>query len=346
MTRTKFKLVSPAFAAAIALVLSGCEGMMSTSSSIEDAQSAFEQGQYRIANAHLADLLERGETNAAVRKLQLDLMLKMGDGNRAIAALDQLSEAEFGGADRRVALAHAQILQGSPQKTAEIYEPLLEEDYTEQDFRMVLWALRDMGEAEDFASGMDYALEKFPNSPYLNALAADQLYDGNLPQEAQQFADRALQNGPDIFEANMVAGRKAIYDGELEEAIGHYKKAHEINSTRALPLSNVVGLYLDQGQVDEAGKVIKVAVQNFGDFPFLQWQVARYKLATGDLQGAREAKDRVERVFADNTEFMLLVAEIEAALGNKGLALDSYRRFVREAGEVPEVMAKIAELEG
>ena len=319
---------------------------MSTASTLEDAQAAYTQGQYRIANAHLADLLERGEAGPEVRKLQLQLMLTMGDGNRAMAALGQLSEAEFGGVDRRIALAHAQVLQGSPQKTAAMYETLPREEFTEQDFRMLLWALRDMGEGEDFAAGMDAGLDAFPNSPHLNALAADQLYDMQLPEEAERFATTAIANGEGVFEARLVAGRKSIFEGDLEGAIAHYNRAHEINPTNALPLTNVVGLHLDLGQVEEAGEVLKPALENHGGFPFLQWQLARYKLATGDIQGAREAKDKIERLFYDNPEFMLLMGEIEAAFGNKRLALDSYRRFVREVGEVPEVMDKIAELEG
>ncbi|MEM1052855.1 MAG: tetratricopeptide repeat protein [Pseudomonadota bacterium] len=318
---------------------------MSTASTLDDAQSAFDERQYRIANAHLVDLLERGEVNEEVRKLQLQLMLKMGDGNRAIAALDQLPATALGKVDRRIARAHAQILQGSSAKTVQMYESLAPEDYTAQDFRMVLWALRELNEVEDFAAGMDFALDRFPDSPHINALAADQLYDADLPDEAAQYVDTALRNGPDVFEARLVAGRKAIFGGQLEEAIVQYRKANDINPVNALPLTNVAGLHLDLGQIDEAGEVLNIAVENHGNFPFLQWQLARYKLASGDVQGAREAKDRAERNFADNPEFMLISAQIEEQFGNTGLALDNYRRFVRAQGEVPEIMAKIAELE-
>lgn len=336
------------FAGALALAmcasLSAC-GVFNTSSTYEDAASAYEAGQYRIANAHLSDLLASGEADDRVRMLQLQLMLAIGEGNRAMAAIDQLPESALGGTYRRIAVAHAQILQGKAQKTADIYETLPAQDLTEQDHRMLLWALRDLGEADAFREKMDAALSRFPNSPHLNALAADQLYDQRLLGEADRFANAAFENGPDVLEARLVAGRKSIFAGDLEEAIVHYTRANEINPSNALPLTNVVGLHLDLGQVEKAGEVLKPALENHGDFPFLQWQLARYKLATGDVQGAREAKDRVQRVFYDNPEFMLLMGEIEAAFGNNRLALDNYRRFVREAGEVPEVMQKIAELE-
>lgn len=333
------------FAAILALSLGGCE-MLSTSSTYEDVRAAYEAGQYGIANAHLADVLANGDVDAPVRKLQVELMLKLGDGNRAIAAIEQLSESELGGVERRVALAHAQILQGAPDKTAAIYEPIPIEDYTEQDVRMLLWALRDLGRDDEFTDGMDFALSQFPDSAYLNALAADQLYDLRLPAEAKPYVETAVASGPDILEVQLVAGREAIFDGDLEQAIVLYTRANEINASNPLPLTNVVGLHLDLEQTEEAGKVLKPALERHGGFPFLQWQLARYNLAVGDLQGAREAKDRVVRQFADNPEFVLLMADIEAAFGNERLALDNYRRFVREVGEVPEVMQKIAELEG
>ena len=111
-------------------------------------------------------------------------------------------------------------------------------------------------------------------------------------------------------------------------------------------MTNIAGLSLDLGKTQEAGDALKIVLDTHSNYPFAQWQLARYKLATGDIQGAREAKDRVQRVFADNPEFMLLMAQIEEAFGNKGLALDNYRGFVREVGETPQVMRKIAELEG
>lgn len=336
--------LSLALLAAFAVSLSGCE-MLSTSSTYEDAQRAFDAGQYRIANAHLSDVLANGEADARVRELQLELMLKLGDGNRAMAAIDQLSDSDLGEVERRTAVAHAQILQGRAEKTANFYYTVVPEELTEQDHRMWLWALKETGDKLAFNQRLNAALKRFPQSAHINALAADQMFDLRIPSEAGEFAKVAIENGPELLEARLVAGRQAIFAGDLEQAIGHYTKANEINPFNALPLTNVVGLHLDLGQVDEAGDALKIALENHGNYPFLQWQLARYKLASGDIQGAREAKDRVQRVYAENPEFILLMADIEAAFGNKGLALDNYRRFVREAGEVPEVMKKIAELE-
>lgn len=345
MIRPRLNPLLSAAALGLAVPLAGC-GAFSTVSTYEDALSAFEQGQFRIANAHLVNVLEEGEVDDRVRLLQVALMLTIGDGNRAMAAIEQLPESVLGGADRRISIAHAQVMQGSPEKTAKIYEELSLDEMTEQDHRMYLWALRDLSEIKQFERGMDVALQRFPASPHLNALAADQLFDERRARDAALYATRALESGPDVLEAQLVAGRKAIFAGDLEGAIGHYSNANEINPMNALPLTNVVGLQLDLGQVDEAGETLNVALENHGGFPFLQWQLARYKLAKDDPQGAREAKERVAREFADNPEFLLMSAEIEAAFGNKRLALDNYRRFVKKVGEVPEIMKRIAELEG
>lgn len=338
------------FACALALLVSvptvSCDGMMSTASTYEDARSAFENGEYRIANAHLLDIIERGEAGPEVRMLQLELMLKMGDGNRAMVALDQIPESELAGAERRVAKAHAHILQGRPSKAVSQYETLAPEAYTEQDFRMALWALRDLDQIQDFTAGMDVALDRFPDSPHLNALAADQLFDMAMPESADRFVELALEKGSEIFEVQLVAGRRGIFARDVEKAIEHYQRAHEINKVSVLPLVNIAGLYLDLERPDDAKPLFDQALQINGDFPALHWQLARYKFATGDIQGAREARDRVIRDFSDQPEFIILSGQIEEELGNTRLALDAYRRFVREYGEVPEVMERIADLEG
>lgn len=320
--------------------------MLSTSSTYEDAQKAFDQGQYRIANAHLNDVLASGEADDRARMLQLALMLKFGDGNRALAALGQLPDDALSNEERRVALAHALLLQGSAQNVIELYDPILLDDHSEQDLRMLLWALVQLNDEPTFTQRLEYALGRFPNSAHINALAANRLYDLRKPTEAAPYTVAAIRNGEDNLEARLVAGRKAIFDGRLEEAIDQYQKANTINPLAPLPLANVAGLQLDLGQVDAAADTLKIALDNHSNYPFLQWQLARYRVAIGNFQGAREAKYQAERAFANNPEFILLTAQIEDGLGNKALALDSYRRFVREAGEVPEVMAKIAELEG
>lgn len=341
----RLKSLAFVFAALPALALTGCD-MIETASTYEDAQTAFNQREYRIANAHIADMIEGDRADERVRLLQVELMLAMGDGNRAMAALDQLPENALGGSERRIAIAHAQNLSGDARKTAEMYEPLAAEAYTEQDLRMLLWALRDLEDIETFSEGMDVALDLFPDSAHLNALAADQLFDMDIPEEAAKFAAIALENGPETYEARLVSGRASIFAGDLDAAVEHYEKANAINPARALPLANIIGLQLDMGDVGPAGQTLERALAQHADVPMLQWQLARHKLATGDIAAARYAKERARREFRDDPQFMLLVGDIEAAAGNATLALDSYRRFIREVGEVPEVMERIAELEG
>lgn len=334
-----------ALAAFSALSLGGC-GLMDTPSTYEDAQSAFEDRQYRIASAHIADLISNDEADDRVRVLQAELMLVMGDGNRAMAAIEQLPAAVLGGAERRIATAHAQNLQGAFDKTAVMYQSLPADEYTEQDFRMLLWALRESGDLVSFAEGMDVALDLFPDSAHLNALAAEQLLDIGLPEQASEFAIAAFENGSDIYEVRLTAGRMAIAENALADALGHYEEASRINPSRPAPFATIARLHLDADRIEAAGEVLRFAIEQHPGYALLQWQMGRYQLACGDVPSARAAAERVRRDFIDNPEFVLLIAEIEAASGNTALALDSYRRYIRKVGEVPEVMAKIAELEG
>ncbi|MEM6475728.1 MAG: tetratricopeptide repeat protein [Pseudomonadota bacterium] len=344
MTKPRSQSLTFALLSGAALALSACGSAQP--STYEDAARAFEDRQYRIANAHIFDLIENDNADDRTRLLQVKLMLEMGNGDRAMAVIDQLPESVLGGADRRVAIAHAQILQGYPHKTAAMYEPLALEDYTEQDFRMVLWALREVDEPEEFAEGMDAALELFPDSAVLNALAAEQLFDAGLVDEGGDFALAAFEADEDNFEARMAVGRLAILEEELEIAIEHYTRANKLYPDAAVPLANIAGLQLDMGLTNEAGVTLDRALKQHPGFPMLQWQSARHLLEVGNVTGAREAMEQARRSFADNPEFVLLTGRIEQAAGNRRLAVDAYRRFLDEVGGNAEVEAMLAQIEG
>ncbi|MEM8726268.1 MAG: tetratricopeptide repeat protein, partial [Pseudomonadota bacterium] len=190
------------------------------------------------------------------------------------------------------------------------------------------------------------ALELFPDSAVLNALAAEQLFDAGLVDEGGDFALAAFEADEDNFEARMAVGRLAILEEELEIAIEHYTRANELYPDAAVPLANIAGLQLDMGLTNEAGVTLDRALKQHPGFPMLQWQSARHLLEVGNVTGAREAMEQARRSFADNPEFVLLTGRIEQAAGNRRLAVDAYRRFLDEVGGNAEVEAMLAQLEG
>ncbi len=325
------------------LVMSACTE--AESSTNDDAARAIEAREFRIARAHLADIFESDRADARTYLLQLELMLETGDGYSAMAALESLSEDDLDPARRRTAMAHAYMLQGKPDNAAALFASILPETLSENDSYFKMWALSELDDMERLEPGMDLALETYPDSAPLNALAGRKLVDLGLVEAAIPFADKALASDPEHYETRLLLGEIAIAQGELEQALASYTKASKIKPEQAMPLALIAGIQLDLARYDAAGKTLERAMKQHPDMPFLVWQKARHALATRDLETARRTAEEARRTFRGNDEFTLFSAQLEEALGNRILALAEYRRYLRAVGEDPAISARIAVLE-
>lgn len=342
-TIRRITTLSLSIAAAAALLTSACSP--APEGSLAEATRAYEQGDFAAARDQLAGLFASGGANDQAYLLQLRLMLDLGNGYAALAAIEKLPDTALDAPQRRVATAHAQLLQGKPQDALDLYEGADPASFAEADFRMALWALRELGKDEEFANGMDLALERHPKSPDLNAMAGEQLIRLGLPGEAVAYAATALKDGPDNYEALLTNGRVAIAGGDLPRAMEHYAKAAKLYPFHAAPHANVAGLQLDLGKVEDAGKTLAAALRDHPEHAFLQWQQARYALAKKDIGAARFALEKARRTFSDNGEFTLLSAQVEEQSGNRVLAIAEYRRYLQMQGPDPKIEAQIAKLE-
>jgi len=336
-----FDLMRLALIASLALV--GCA--QPPSSTNADAERAIEAREFRVARAHLAQMFEEGAADPQTYRLQMELMLEMGDGYSAMAAIENLSPSDLPPGERRVATARALLLQGKPDQAAALFDDIETENLTEADFYVALIAVKDLDEEDEFEAGMDLALDTFPDSAPLNALAAQKLIDLDLPEEAAPFAERALATDPKHYETHLVLGQIAIANDDLQTALERYQDANAIKPEKPMPLAAIAGLQLDLERYDEAGKTLDRALAQHPEMPFLIWQKARHALATGDLETTRFTVERARRSFRGNDEFTLFSAQVEEALGNRILALSEYRRYLRAVGEDAAISEHISQLE-
>jgi tetratricopeptide (TPR) repeat protein len=330
-------------AASAALSLAACDSApIATNAGVEQAM---ETGDLASAQARLSDIFNSGNADDETQRLKLDLMLKLGDGYAAMAAIDALSEAALPAPERRVTSAHALILQEKPEAASALYAEADPANFSEQDYHMLLWALREMGEDEDFDAGLQAGLAAFPDSADLNTLAARALMSVGENERARPYAEKALASDPAHFEALLAQGELAIEAGDLDAALDHYRAAVKAYPWRAIPKANVAGLQLDLEQVEAAGETLRAALAKHPEEPFLQWQQVRYALATDDLDTARLALENARKAFRGEDEFTLLSAQAEERFGNRELALSEYRRYLKAVGDDAAIEAKLAELE-
>lgn len=312
----------------------------------DDAARAIDAQEYGIARAQLARIFESDKADARTYLLQMQLMLDIGDGYSAMAAIENLSEDDLDAERRRTAMAHAFILQGKPESAVALFETIAPQQLSEDDSYFRLWALSELDDMERLETGMDLALETYPESAPINALAGQKLVDLDLVEEAIPYAESALASDPRHYETHVLWGKIALAQGELEKALSSYTKANEIKPHQAAPLAAIAGIQLDLKRYDAAGRTLDRAMKQHPDMPFLVWQKARHALATGDLDTARRTTEEARRTFRGSDEFTLFSAQVEEALGNRILALAEYRRYLRAVGEDPAISARIAALEG
>ncbi|MEO0590375.1 MAG: hypothetical protein AAFZ11_07415 [Pseudomonadota bacterium] len=328
-----------------ALVLAACGDTPVSGPTNTSLRSAIEAKDFAAARAQLAEIFENGDADAKTQRLKLELMLDLEDGYAAMAAIDALPDSALGADERRVARAHALILQDKAEAAAALYAGQDRAGFGEPDYHMMLWAMRELEDEEGFVTGMDQALEAYPQSADINALAARVLFDADLAQEAAPFADQAITTDPAHYEARVVQGELAIAREDLNAALAHYEAARDAYPSRALPYANIAGLQLDLERAEAAGETLRTAIAMHPEDPFLQWQLARFALVTGDLEIARKAIEAARRTYRGNDEFTLLSAQAEERFGNPSLAVSEYRRYLRAVGEDEAVEARIAALE-
>ncbi|NQX95196.1 MAG: hypothetical protein HRT64_09820, partial [Erythrobacter sp.] len=114
----------------LALALGGCSKAPAPSNGA--FAQALKAGQLRSAESHMATIFEAGAADEETQRLKLDLTLKLGDGYAAMAAIDALPDSVLGEAERRVAKAHAYLLQDNPQAAADLYDGMDPEEFSEQ----------------------------------------------------------------------------------------------------------------------------------------------------------------------------------------------------------------------
>ena len=326
----KSQIISSAFSALLlvssAVLLGACSSGSETS--YAEAEAAYERHHFRTARVHLANILAEGVADDKTHLLYAKLMLELGDGISAETSLAKLSEKALSPDERRAMLAHSYILQGKPEKAAQIIGKVDADRLTEQDYRMLVWSLWERGELLGNSAVMERGLAKYPQSASLNIFAGRLALDQQDAAQAQFYAEKGLKSDPKDYEALILNGRIAIAGGDLAAARGHYANAHGNYPDHAVPLANMVGLDIDLGDLKSAEKALKIGMAKHPRFPFMLFQKARLDFEKGDYETARLAVEEASAAYDGYWPIVMLTAQIEEKLGNREFAIREMSRVV------------------
>ncbi len=290
--------------AAAALLLSGCDALVTPDRRVERAQAHRANGQFRPAMTELKTALEQEPGHAAARLALADLWFWLGDIEDAVAELERAEKA------------NANPEQLNPVK----YEILLSARKFEE---------------------LQRALEQDKSSPavrrlVLEARAAGAQGDATRAQEKLQAA---LAAAPDDAEALLESARLAIARDDLDPALelpARLAKADDVTRARALVLRGAV--LLKRGEYQEARAVLGEAVQVGRRMPAPEQfgaaaTLTEADLALNDADAAEKSLAGVTRWNPDSLPAHYFKARIAMLKGEYSLAVAECQRALRAQPE-------------
>ncbi|MEM1133512.1 MAG: tetratricopeptide repeat protein [Pseudomonadota bacterium] len=310
----------------LAIALQSCG--IGPAADIGDAEATFTDNQFRTARIHLLNILNEDRSNVAANLLYARTMLALGDGIAAQSALDKLASSQANNPDYIALQAHADIIRGQPLKAISRLEQLPAHTYTDQIYRMLIWAHMENDSLEDDPELFAEALERYDDSADIHALIGRHAINNGDWDIARRAMETALQNDGENYEALLLKAEMQIYDADLQSAKSTYRSIASLFPDHAVPMANIAGLEIDQGRYDAAAQMIRETATQHPDFPFLQFQKARLAFAQQDYRQANDILQAMPDYIHDYPPALVLSADIAEHLGNREIAIARLERLL------------------
>lgn len=339
-----------AAALALALMATALQGCGSgPSSSMADAETAYNEHSFRTARIHLLNLLDQDPQSAAANLLYAQTMLQLGDGIAAQPALDALSAADIGEDRLRTLQSQAYILRGQAQKAVALMEGATAQQrmasWDAQSYHIYLWALMENETLDDEPELFAEALAIYDTSAAIHALAGRHAVNLGDRDIARKAMENALARDPEDYEALLLKAEVQIYDGDLNGAKATYAALSKRFPDHGVPPSNIAGLEIDAGNYDAAEAIITRTEAQHPKFAFLQFQKARLAHARQDYRRANDILQSMPDYITDYPPGLALAAQVAEKLGNRQIAIARLQRLLAIVPDDDAARAALGQLQ-
>lgn len=307
-----------AFAAALlALSAGGCDGFGQEQP--VDAERALAQNRWHDAARALAADLDRNPGNAELTRQRVDVLLALGDGEGAAAAIRRLSEAKpelLRDPQWQWRAAEADIWRGQAKQALEDLAGKSGPDAA----RLRALALGALDRYDEAREELIAALAKYPADVRLNADMATRLIaDGNLPA-AREHVDRALGADPKSMDARFASALLAEAAPDLASAGKQLESLgadYPDNRTVKLAQARVL---LAMRKPDEAARITTALRESGLGVPALAVLEARIAAYQGRWDDVRSIMQASERELRNDPDAQVLYAAALIKLGQNATA--------------------------
>lgn len=312
--------------AILALGLSACA--IDNSSAQERAFASFQDRHFLDARIHLANAMKEDPENPALRRLQGETALALGDGEIAETAFKKAIELDNSlTTELNHFVAHAYLQQQKPDYALGLIgEAKDNEPYS---LRLLAQAHLQKGEMAEAWKAIEKAMAAAPKEADILALAGQyQLSIGNI-NEAKRYANRAIASPEGGIEAYLLQGRIHSIEGDLTEALQQYETASQNFRDHVRIYISKAAIYADQNNTEKMEEAIANVERISPGHQSAVYIMAKHSLNQGDIDKAYELAQALEGASRNNAPLLMLLGEIQVRKGNFQQAISHLRSLLR-----------------
>ncbi len=290
---------------------------------IASAKEYLAKNDNKAAVIQIKNALQADPNQPEARFLLGSALLAGGDAVGAETELRKALELKY--PMERVApkLAEALLTQGQPKKVTDEFSAVaLTEPADLAHLQTVLAAAYGVQGNSDLAQkALDQALLADPSYAPAMLMRARQKAGARELDVAMSIVDEVIAKSPKSFEAWKLKGDILLYtQNQIDGALAAYLKAIELKPDFLAAHAAVVGLQMQKGQLEEAGKQIELMKAFAANHPQTKYLQATLAYQQKDLKLARSLLQQVLLVAPTNVQTLQLAGVVELQLNSPGQA--------------------------
>ncbi len=277
----------------------------------ERAQASFAASDFTTARLDLISALKEKPSDVAMLKMLVDTQLALGDGEGALAALDDLGGTGEAPANYAELRGEAEVLRGQFSDALAVVDGVnTPAAYRVRGLAHIGLQKPDLARAA-FMDGIAIA----PADPALRtSLARFNLAVGELG-EARKNVDLALGADPDMRDAMFASAQVYAKSNKLAEALAAYEAGLKRHPGDLGMMLGKVGVLGDMGRVEEAAGLLAQAKEQAPDSPGVVFLLARTAIEQEDWAEARAILQPREAFVRDNPPMQIMYGQALLRLG-------------------------------
>jgi Tfp pilus assembly protein PilF len=162
----------------------------------------------------------------------------------------------------------------------------------------------------------------------------------NRWDDAESLLKEAGALAPDLFAVHYNLGWVYEHKNNLTDAANEYRRAKELDATRADTHLGLARVLVASGQQDEAKQVLDAAGAQFGQDPLVQLNIGINAFNAGLPEQAGAAFEKAQALDPANPEPLYFLSMLELQKGQLAAAIAQIEKYIGLTGQNPENLAR------